>query len=286
MKKFILKILLFSSLLLIINLIFKKILNEIYFKEYYQVNLNKEIYLLSDSHGHALGSFNDEKIYNFSMGSDSYLDMKNKLIFLIRKSKIKTIIMTSDDHTLSPYRDNYNNEDRSSYFKSREDYSNILEFFKKKYLYQNLVLLEPRYGTLLNKYLKSLLFPSHSADDPNTWNNTSEIVKNQKSSERFNHQFAYSKPSDKLEEALLDIFRICRNNGIKIIGVKFPLSKQYNNVLGEKSFHAETLFNKKNIKVYNFNEKKFQKDHYFKNQDHLNKNGAKILRQNLLDSLL
>ena len=161
MKKFILKMLLFTGFLFVINLIFKKILDEIYFKEYYQVNLDSEIYLLSDSHGGALGNFNDEKIYNFSAGSDSYFDMKNKLNFLIRKSNIKTIIITVDDHTLSPYRDNSNNLDRSSFFNSREDYVSFFEFLKKKYLFQNLVLLEPKYGALLNKYLKSISFQEY-----------------------------------------------------------------------------------------------------------------------------
>lgn len=285
MKTFILKILLFTGFLLIINLIFKKILDEIYFKEYYQVNLDSEIYLLSDSHGHALGNFNDEKIYNFSAASDSYFDMKNKLNFLIRNSNIKTIIITADDHTLSPYRDNSNNLDRSSYFNSREDYSNFFEFFKKKYLYQNIVLLEPMYGTLLNKYLKSLFFPSNSSKEANTWYSLSEKEKNQRSLERLEDQFAYSRPSNNLEDALLDIIRTSRDNGIRVIGVKFPLSKQYNKVLGKKSFHAESLLIKNNIKVYNFNNKIFQRDEFFEDQDHLNPVGAKIFKQLVIDSL-
>lgn len=285
MKKFILKILLFTGFLLIINIIFKKVLDEIYFKEYHQVNLENEIYLLSDSHGHALGNFNDEKIYNFSAASDSYFDMKNKLNFLIKKSNIKTIIITVDDHTLSPYRDNSNNLDRSSYFNSGENYSSFWELLQKKYLFQHLVLLEPKYGVLLNNYFKSLFSPSPSSKAKSTWNNLSEKAKGEASLERFNDQFAFSKPSNNLEKALLEIIKTCRDNGINVIGIKFPLSKQYNKVLGEKSYHAESLFQKNNIKVYNFNSKIIQRDEFFEDQDHLNNDGAKIFKQLLLDSL-
>lgn len=285
MKKFILKTLLFICFLLIINLIFKKILDDIYFNEYYNVNLDNDTYLLSDSHGHALGNFNDDHFYNFSMGSDSYLDMKNKLNYLIRKSNIKTIILTADDHTLSTYRDNSNNLDRSSYFNSRIDYPNFFEFFKKKFLYQNLVLFEPKYGTLLNQYFKSLFSPPFSSKEVTTWFSLSEKVKEQRSLERYIDQFAYSRSSNNLEGALLDIIKTCRDNGIKIIGVKFPLSKQYNKILGEKSFHADSLLIRNNIKVYNFNNKIFQSEDLFSDQDHLNNNGAKIFKQILLDSL-
>ena len=283
MKKFILKILLFSIFLLIINVIFKDIMDRIYFNEYYQIDVEKEHYLLADSHGGVIGSFENEKIYNFSNGGDSYLDMKNKLNFLINYTKVRTIIITADDHTLSPYRETSNNSDRSAFFKSREDFPNYVEFIKEKYFFPNLVLLEPKYGVLLNNYFKSFVLPSLQTDK--SWNMLSERVKKQKSLDRFKDQFVYAKPSPILEKELLEIIKISKENGIEIIGIKFPLSKQYKEVLGAKSFYADSLLLKNKIKIYNFNNLNFENDEFFHDQDHLNETGAKVFKKIFIDSI-
>lgn len=284
MKKFLLYILIFSISLLIINLIFKKILDRIYFNEYYQVDLDKEIYLLSDSHGDAIGSFGNENIYNFSKGGDSYLDMKNKLNFLIKKTNVRTIIITADDHTLSPYRETSNNSDRSAFFKSREDFTNYVDFIKEKYFFPNVVLMEPKYGVLLNKYFKTFILPSFQAEK--SWNMLSQSKKEQKSLERFEDQFDYAKSSPKLKKELLEIITISKENGIKIIGIKFPLSKQYNETMGVKSFYADSLLLNNKIKIYNFNNQNFEMDELFQDQDHLNDTGAKVFKKIFMDSII
>lgn len=283
MKNFLSRILLFCFILIIINFCFKKILNRIYFDEYYKVKLNKEIYLLSDSHGGVIGDFGNGKIYNFSYGGDSYLDMKNKLNFLIKNTDVKTVIITVDDHTLSPYREYSNNYDRSSHFKSKEDFNNDVEFFKNRFLLNNLILFEPKYGVLLNQYFKSFLSLKEKKMD---WSNLSEEIKIKESTERFNNQFNYNTNSSLLKTHLLDIIKLCKENNINLIGIKFPLSKSYKMILGQKSFHADKVFLKNNLRVMDFNIEELNHDIFYQDQDHLNKKGSNAFKEKFFKTFL
>ena len=286
MKKFIINIISFIFILALLNLAVKLMLNDIYFRSYSEVELNKEVYLLADSHGEALGEFHNQNIYNFSAASDSYFDLKRKLKYLIRNSNVKSIILTADDHTLSPYRNNLNNEDRSVYFTSGEDFSNPLEFLWERYVDFNLVILNPKYGPLLKSYLKSKLRPSSLEQNSDKWSDLSEDAKKQAALKRFEKQFTYKNQSSTLRSEMREIISLCQQNNINIIGIKFPLSEVYNETIGENSFGAEEEFRKRRVNILNFNKTdSFKSQTLFKDQDHLNKRGAKLLKEALKDSI-
>ena len=88
MKRFIFNIISFVLLLLIINTIFFRITYKLYLQPYEDVSFKHEIYLLSDSHGEALGGLDAYGIYNFSAGSDSYYDMQRRVEYLIIKTNL------------------------------------------------------------------------------------------------------------------------------------------------------------------------------------------------------
>ena len=84
MKKFILNIILFGLCLLLVNKTLFSIQKQFYLEPYGKFELKYQTYLLADSHGEPLKNFTEEYgIFNFSMGSDSYLDMLRKIKFLI-----------------------------------------------------------------------------------------------------------------------------------------------------------------------------------------------------------
>ena len=58
------------------------------------------------------------------------------------------------------------------------------------------------------------------------------------------------------------------------INFKFPLSKEYIQLLKGKSYHADKIFAEHGIEVQNYVSVFQQYPHYFLNQDHLNQQGS------------
>lgn len=283
MKKFVINVVVFTFILGILNLVIKLILNDIYFDDYNNVELDKNIYLLADSHGAALGKFENSNIFNFSAASDSYYDLKLKLKFLIRKADVKIVLLSADDHILSPYRDNANNKDRSVFFSSGSDFTYYSQYIWDRYIDYNLVLLNSKYGSLLKNYLKSGLSPAETEKDEN-WDARPKEIKRELSIKRFEKQFAYNSESENSREDLREIIKICKENNINLLGIKFPISEAYNQIKGNHSYKADEIFKENDLKILNFNQlKSFQNDSLFKDQDHLSKMGARKLRKVLMD---
>lgn len=91
---------------------------------------------------------------------------------------------------------------------------------------------------------------------------------------RFKFQISNFDKSESLTYSLTRIIRLCEENNIELIGIKFPLTKEYYNVLGDNSFNADSLFYLNNIKVIDFKNLFLQNDDFFYDQDHLNNIGS------------
>ncbi len=262
-----------------INFILYLITYFIYFKPYKNVELNFKAYILSDSY--ALPLKNDTEAYgvfNFSEGGDSYSDMYQKLKYLIKNSKVEKILITADDHSLSPYRETKNNLDRSSFFLSRSDFSSANEFIKT-YFKRYFIFASPKSRDIIKLYLQSkianLFF--HSKKKPLEWVSFSKIEKESQILERFNYQYKYEKPSKALTASINKIISLCKKNKIDIIGIKYPLSKDYFVFKKDKSYHADDIFLANNLWVSNCQKFFINNDNYFLDADHLNSTGAKHL---------
>ncbi|XMO85260.1 hypothetical protein AAFN75_10720 [Algibacter sp. AS12] len=278
MQKFLVKFSCFFFLLILLNALLNHYGNKIYLASYKNYSTNFNSFLLSDSHGLPLSN-NAEKngIFNFSAGSDSYFDMKRKINFLLKRTCVDTIYLTVDDHTLSPYRERQNNLDRSIYFSTTNDYSNILLFLKEKIIF-NIAFFHPKKRTLLKKYIISF-FNTKKNDNKTITQNTSWDKKSKKeqinsSIIRFNSQFPGIKNSKALEQTLIEIIQLCKKENITLIGLKFPLSKEYINIMGHNTYGANKIFKDYNLKVLDFKNKFVLEDKYFLNQDHLNEEGG------------
>ncbi|MEO2127039.1 MAG: hypothetical protein ABGW91_02655 [Christiangramia sp.] len=269
------------ALIILSNFGIKSALNSFYFKPYNISFENSSTFLLADSHGYALGNFPGDTVANLSMNSDSYLDMKRKVEYLIEKTKCEKIILSVDNHTLSPYRDRSNNLDRSLLFKPRESYNNWLDYFWNRYIRYNLVILNPKQGNLLKQYIKSKIKPGNLQRI--NWSFLSKREKENIAHKRFEQQFNYSSRSLRLEEALKTIIHLCEINNIELIGVKFPLSPVYEKLVRSKNFKADSIFLSKGIKVMELSHL-FKNEKFFKDPDHLNSDGSRVFKQVLLNS--
>ncbi len=287
MKKYTFNMLGFILGLFILNLIFIIILKDsIYTREYEAVKLGYKTYLLSDSHGLPLeDSLENVGIFNFAAGSDSYYDIYRKVSFLIKNTDVERIIISVEDHTLSEQRANSNNLDRSLYYADQEDFNSIYEFVKKKYIINNLPLLSSKSRIFIKYYLQHKLSPPQKSYILKDWSKLPLHKKKEMCTNRYNVQFQNRKKSNSLVSSLKDIINICKVNNIEIIGIKFPLSRDYIATIGNKNFGADSLFYENNIKVLDLKDLYLRNDNYFSDEDHLNIIGGKIFSEFLVNLL-
>ncbi len=284
MKKFILNVFIFMLLLLVINGLFFHIVYNLYLMPYETVSVDYNTYLLSDSHGEALGNGIEKYgICNFSVGSDSYIDMQRKLKYLVNKAKIERVIVGVGDHSLSPYRIKANNLDRSVSFISRKEYSNIFSLLGV-YIKRYMVLLDPKSRDILKVYFKSKVSKKKKGF---YWPDMPDVFKKEQSLMRYKKQFlSNTNSSDALVFALNEIIKTCKNNNIELIGVKFPLDKNYVKAIGDRNYGADKILMENGCTVYDYKELYIDKSSFFKDTDHLNDIGAIKFSRKLAESVL
>ncbi|WP_157975971.1 hypothetical protein [Lewinella sp. IMCC34191] len=264
----------------------------IYYDKYEEHSLKFNKYLFADSHGEKLLNHTQKiDIYNFSMPSDSYLDMKRKLLFLIRNDvHIDTIFLTVGDHTLSSYREASSNADRSNYFLTSDDYYNTLTYLKDNLIPYYLPFFSPNLRTIIqhnfrNKIRDIFITTLSDSLQNKEWENLSQDKQSKLAKERANKQFGNSQNSKILTAHLLDIINISKNNGIDIIGLKFPLTAVYQEAFIGKGYKADSILINSGYPVLDFTDD-LSDSQNFEDQDHLTYEGGKkfvgILKERLV----
>ena len=247
--------------------------------------------MFSDSHGAPLGKQTElHGIYNFSMGSDSYIDIKRKIYFLIEQTTLDTIYLSADEHMLSPYREKYNNFDKSLFYTTRKDFATQLAYYKSE-ISQKIIYFQPKTGKVLRKYFLINLYKqfltNNDQDDIKdlNWVKQTIEIKETRIKKRINTQFNFEENSKTLKQILLDIINICKTNDVVIIGVKFPVTKEYYSMTKDKDFGVETIFRDCNIRVLDFQSNFKDKEDLFYNEDHLTPEGGKSFADVLFKEL-
>lgn len=235
-------------------------------------------YLFGDSHSLSLGQdINKYNVYNFSVGRDSYFDIERKIKFLLEKQKIKTIYLSVDDHNLSPYRETANNMTKSEFYCRQRDYNSTLEYFYNQYFKRYFVLFNPEINVALRNFIKNIFRNDKVELKNENWCSLPLSKRVIESNKRFRDQFSSGNKSQTLTLSLLRIVEICKTHRINLIGIKFPLAKEYLQVIGHKSYRADSVLLRKNIPVLDFKEGIITDCSDFLNQDHLNYKGAQKL---------
>jgi hypothetical protein len=282
MKKFLLHISLFILVLTAVNWLLFVTAQKCYYKDYHTYSLKFKSYLLADSHGAPLEQLTEPYgMYNFSEKSESYADMYRKIRFLIRKSRIDTIFLTADNHTLSPYRETANNLDASEYYLDAADYSSYYEYLKSRYLIPYVMYFQPKALSAVRIYvtahLKSFLkggAHKEKTERSSEWVALSEAERKERSAERAREQFPPGKPSESLSKTLQDIIKLCKDNHIVLIGIKFPMASSYLTLCGKRTFGADSIMRAAGVPILDFEMLFRDKNEFFENQDHLNEKGA------------
>lgn len=287
--KFLRQISLFTLLLTLFNVALFFLISGFYIKDYDEVDLDYSQYILADSHGIPLGDHTEgHQVHNFSNHSDSYLDMERKLKFLIRNTEVKRIYLSVDDHTLSPTREKQNNLDRSSYYADEDDFSSFDAFLRNKYLNYYCVFLNDRYSLIIKNFMEEELFDFSKwggSRSKSAWEKLSEKEKLHISQERINHYFDYQAPSQNMAHALERIILLCREKDIELIGIKFPLTRTYVDLMDEESYKADSIFRSYHLPIVDFDSLFLEQDSLFRDMDHLDNGGGMKFVEILFDSL-
>ncbi len=284
MKKFISNIFTFLIIVFLFNIVVFVFANDNYYKGYNDFPDKKyKSFILSDSHGASLDKLSEKYgVYNFSGNSDSYFDIERKINYLIRNGyKPENIYISADAHTLSPYRERINNMDKTVIYTSDVDFNYINEKYIKYYF----PILQMKVNGLFRIYIqdkiKMLLNQRKNTANKIIWSELSDNEKLKRAEERVDGQFVSKNRSKKLENTLLDIIRLCKNNNIKLIGIKFPVSSSYLLKISKKNYNADSILISKGVEVLNYREIFKDKDYFFNDQDHLNTKGSEAFTKEI-----
>lgn len=286
MKKFLFKIFIFINIILICNFVLYIYSNKVYFNKYeIKPSNNFETFLFADSHGAYIGeATNKYGVFNFSSPSESYVDIKRKLNFLISEGyNVKRIFLSVDNNMISKTREISNNNDKSIYYTSNYDYSDYFSYFKDKYLNYYFPILNTKIAILLranifNFFLNNLSssnlinqkYKNNKSFDWSCMSKNSQITHSVK---RKKNLFS-SKPSDKLKNTLTEILLICKKNKIEIVAIKFPLSKSFLSQIHDIDYNSDSIILNFKLPLIDCQKLFINNDSYFEDQDHLNEIGS------------
>ena len=205
MKKFYHNTLMFLFIIMSFNSILFLFADCKYYSQYEKYPDKKfNTFIFSDSHGLPLNDFAENyNIYNFSAGSDSYFDIKRKLLYLLDNGySVETIFITADDHTLSPYRERINNLGRSRIYCSNVGFDSNYEFIKEKFIKVYIPIFEPKISPLFQSYLQAKIKNTFQSDKDQTskkaWTDLSEDERIESAKKRMQSQFPADNKSKKV----------------------------------------------------------------------------------------
>jgi len=278
--------LLFVFLTLLLNtLVFYLLAEPVLYKGYVlskqQLGKNSN-FLMGDSHAGVIRQQDLDRlnITNFAYNSESYFDVYNKLHYLTDNFQVDTLYLCVDDHTLSMYRQSWTNRHRSIFFSDFKHYTNYynntrLDYFLKKYVY----LRFPLFDTSHSKILKEKIGYMIRGEKPRTYDNFNfgEVPvehRVERSQQRISTQYPQEEASVLLKDCLEKIIALCESEDITLIGVKFPLTKEFYQELGDRSYHADSMFRVHHLPVLDYSKVYLDSLSYFRDQDHLNHKGS------------
>ncbi len=290
MRRFIAHGAVFAAILLMVNAGLLVFANNAYFRSYEAISLDYEAYLLGDSHAAALIDFLEPiGAYNLGEESDSYEDMLLKASFLAKRSSARLLIISADDHTLSLYREDNNNADRSVFFSTPTTFGNPIEWFERRFVARYFVLLNPKVRDVIRSRIKSLFRGKVARSDRERtkWSDFTGEIRFTKTSKRSKQQFPGTETSVRNDTALNDILSLCAERGITAVGIKYPLTEEYSIIVEPLSYGADEVFAKHGVPVLDYTHTFDGQPNLFKDQDHLNVYGAEkfadIIRKDILE---
>ena len=236
---------------------------------------DKKTFLMADSHGLRI-DLNKIDIDNLSYGSNSYVDIKNQISWLVKNKSVDRVLLTYDEQMFSSYRDKFNNNYLSYMY-------NPLKFseFKVNYITKYLNIFEK---ALVNN-LTEIFFTKKVSLEKSSDKSFVDMQKQERirqSKRRIAQQYIGGSLIQK--SAFNDILDICNDNSIELVLIKFPLSEEY---IIERSMNKNYQDIKKtnnHFPILDFSNSILDSK-FYRDQDHLNEDGLKILEKLIIEKV-
>lgn len=300
MKIFIKKVLLFMTILLVINLVLYAFImsDEVYapFNNLMAEAVEKKptVVLMGDSHSERVKQRHlGDAVFNLAADSDSYGDIYLKLNYCIKKGvPLKKVILPCDFHAFSVYRWENNNKRKTILLSSYDDFKEVfnvknpLIFWKQKYAETYLPMLNTKnskFVMLAGVFkLKGIINPEAKAEDIREWAALTDSDQLKSRQARLSKQFKEVYQQELLD-GLVKIKTLCDKNGIDLIGLRFPLEPAYLKMIQEKDLSkVHAAFESVNIPIKD-HVSLFKEDEWFSDQDHVSVKGAGALAKEIIN---
>jgi len=256
-------------------------------ENYNDYEYDYETYLFGDSRPFQLKqNLSRYKIFNAAVQGDSYQDIYRRISYISSKTNIKNIIIQSDKHMLTTYRDKHNNNDKTSIFTNLNDWDNSIAYIYGKYIYP--IFLDPTMKvvarTAVYNVMSSLLrkvFKSNNISIPINQNfNEKKLLK------RYNLQIGNQMQSSIQHKYLYKIIQFCELNNIDLFAINFPLQAKYLELVKRSKIDINKIMGRENIMLFDYSDRFINNDNYFLDQDHLNNLGANKLVEVFIDDFV
>lgn len=220
-------------------------------------------------------------MYNFAQAGDSAREMLIKLRYALMASPgIQTVLLSVDDHLLSDYRSDNSNQKAIAYYCDREIYKAVYkkepEISVLSDVYRKFPLLSPDIYVFCRHRITYLIEKAFSRQPEGTdteWAGLDGDTRQRKADHRVINHFM-NKISPDLEAVLSEIVGLCRERGIKVIGVRYPLSEAYRRAAAKYDLLPRRQFVSALIGSDVIDMMDMLGDEFFLDTDHVNEEGA------------
>jgi hypothetical protein len=249
-----------------------------------------KILFFGDSHVDNMFKFSPvEGVGNLSMYGDSYLDIYYKLSYSLNKNKnIKYVLIACDLHSCSEYKKMANHEKTNIKLCDYKSYKRLDRYSFSSYLlaklYNHLPLLTKKFyahdiETYLIKTKRWIAIRFFGAKhknnlDKKNWAQLTPEDRIKKTRDRFKY-LEIGSIDDVMIDNLRETVELCHDKGVKVIGLMFPVSAEFNSLVNKE--FADTLTKKyKELGMDSFYDYRhiFENNpDFFTDQDHLSRQG-------------
>jgi hypothetical protein len=291
MKNFSTQAIYFSSIFIVLNLVVYFILVKPALFEKYIYNENHinnyNLVLVSDSHGaYIQNTPNEYGIFNLSSTGDNYHDMYLKIKYFSKfLSNKDTILLSIDNHQLSSYRNGPGNVKKNVIYTDDiteidSSYVNLKDYYLKQQ-FKYLPFLNVEINRDISKYVYFSLDVDKMDRFPQSINDLDSLTIQNNCKTRFKAQFENQTKSYEQVKYLKKIIELCKINSITLVGIKFPITDTYWELIKNNGFGIDDLLIEYNIDIIDLHDLFFSENRYFKDQDHLNTLGGTLFSKEI-----
>lgn len=276
-----------------------------------QEHIQPRVIFLGDSHAvfDIRSEFLDDGYYNFSFPSEGWREFYLRIRAALKlKKTITHVIIPLDDHAFAPYRAQDVFFTNFLHFSDLQDIKIIFKpsagtLFKAR-ISNYLPLVSASNRTLIRKVtgedfyalttrtknVKSIVIDAWGGlvpTDERIWSEMSEWERKEEIISRANKHFRKPLINEELWMIFKDFLTYCRAHGIRVIGVRYPMTKEYQRVAKER---GEGLVQKRYKElsfdgILDYYHMFDSRQDYFRDPDHLNTKGAVVFSQMIMKDL-